>query len=198
LKHREELRSLVEDLINKLDEQYQEKNSWVKDLDREIAAKASALTEATATLANNQSLLETRVQKVARIKSISEIETGKTLLGGKVTLSKEDYGTLSNLAKKQIVAENQEYFLKRCIITLEAEKKSLSSEKERLTEQVTELKEENGRLQSVNGKIAVATLRSERDNLQRKLDRIMEFIKSLGLAERLQAFLKPRGREIHK
>lgn len=44
----------------------------------------------------------------------------------------------------------------------------------------------------------VAKLRSERDNLQRKLDRVMEFIKSLGLVEKLQAFLNPRGRGVRK
>ncbi len=182
----------------KVKEQTDEKKKEAARLDEQYQEKTTALNETTAALANNQTLLETSAQKVAQIKSINEIETGKTFLGGKVTLSKEDYGILSDLAKKQIAAENKEDFLKRRITTLEAEKKSLSSEKEQLSEQVTELKEENGRLQSVNGKIAVATLRSERDNLQRQLDRVMEFIKNLGLAERLQAFLHLKGRGARK
>ncbi len=198
LKHREELRSQVENLINELDEQYQEKNSAVEHLDKEIAARSSALAETTTALESNQSLLETSAQKVAQIKSISEIETGKTFLGGKVTLSKDDYGTLSDLAKKQIAAENKEDFLQTRITRLENENKSLTADKESLTEQNAELRKENGELQSVYGRIAIAKIRSERDNLQRQLDRVMEFIKSLGLAERLQAFLHPRGRGVKK
>ncbi len=179
-------------------EQADEMKQKVARFDEQYHEKTTALSKTTAALADNLTLLETSAQKVSQIKSINEIETGKTLLGGKVTLSKDDYGTLSDLAKKQIAAESQEAFLKRRITTLETEKKNLSSEKEQLTEQVTELKEENGRLQSVSGKIAVATLRSERDNLKRQLDRVMEFIKSLGLAERLQAFLHPKGRWVRK
>jgi len=198
VKHREDLRSQVENLINRLDEQYQEKNAAVKDLDEEIVAKSSALSETTAALESNQNLLEMSAQKVAQIKSINEIETGKTLLGGKVTLSKEDYGTLSDLAKKQIAAEDKENELTAEIAKLKKKNEEFFAEKERLTEQNAELRKENGELQSVYGRIAIAKIRSERDNLQRQLDRVMEFIKSLGLAERLQAFLHPKGRGVRK
>ncbi len=182
----------------KVKEQVEEKKEEVAWLDEQCQEKTTALTETTAALADNQTLLETSAQKVSQIKAIDEIKTDKAGFGSKVKLSKDDYSTLTDLAKKQIAAENQEAFLKRRITTLEAEKKSLSSEKEQLSEQVTELKEENGRLQSVSGKIAVATLRSERDNLRKQLDRVMEFIKSLGLAERLQAFLHQKGRGVWK
>ncbi len=179
-------------------EQADEMKQEVARLDEQYQEKTAALNETTAALADNQTLLETSAQKVSQIKAIDEIKADKAGFGSKVKLSKEDYSILSDLAKKQIAAESQEAFLKRRITKLEAEKKSLSSEKEQLSEQVTELKEENGRLQSVSGKIAVATLRSERDNLRRQLDRVMEFIKSLRLAERLQAFLHPKGRGVWK
>lgn len=65
-------------------------------------------------------------------------------------------------------------------------------------EQNSKLRDENGYLQSVNGRIAIATLRSECDNIQHRLDRIMEFIKSLGMAERLQEFLRPKVRGARK
>ncbi len=147
---------------------------------------------------DNQTLLETSAQKVSQIQSINEIETGKTFLGGKVTLSKEDYGTLSDLAKKQIAADNKENELTAEIAKLKKKNEEFSAEKERLTEQNAELQKENGELQSVYGRIAIAKIRSERDNLRRQLDRVMEFIKGLGLAERLQAFLHPKGRGIRK
>ncbi len=41
--------------------------------------------------------------------------------GGKVTLSKEDYGALSDLAKKQIAAENKENELNAEIAKLKKE-----------------------------------------------------------------------------
>ena len=179
-------------------EQADEMKQEVARLDEQCQEKTTALIETTAALESSQSILETSAQKVAQIRAIDEIKTDKAGFGSKVKLSKDDYSALTDLAKKQIAAESQEAFLKRRITTLEAEKKSLSSEKEQLSEQVTELKEENGRLQSVSGKITVATLRSDRDNLQRQLDRVMEFIKSLGLAERLQAFLRPHGRGTRK
>lgn len=79
LKHRVELRSQVEAVIDELDEQFQEKNAAVEHLDEEIAEKTSALSQTTAALADNQTLLETSARKTTKLKSIDEIETGKTI-----------------------------------------------------------------------------------------------------------------------
>ncbi len=185
LKHREDLRSQVENLINELDEQYQEKNSAVKDLDKAIEAKSSALTETTAALADNQTLLETSAQKVAQIKSISEIETGKTFLSGKVTLSKEDYGTLSDLAKKQIAAENKEN-------ELTAEIAKLKKENEQATEKIAYLDQEVSTLRPM--KFALKNAERERDSLKAKLQKVLDFIESLKLTQKLQEFLKLKTR----
>lgn len=182
----------------KVKEQVDEKKEEVARLDEQCQEKTTALTETTAALADNQTLLETSAQKVAQIKAIDEIKTDKAGFGSKVKLSKDDYSALTDLAKKQIAAENKEDFLRTRITTLENENKSLTADKESLTEQNAELRKENGELQSVYGRIAIAKIRSERDNLQRQLDRVMEFIKSLGLAERLQAFLHLKGRGARK
>ncbi len=182
LKHRENLRSQVENLINELDEQYQEKNATVKDLDEEIATKSSALTETTTALESNRSLLETSAQKVARIKSISEIETGKTFLSGKVTLSKEDYGTLSDLAKKQIAAENKEN-------ELTAEVTRLKKENEQATEKIAYLDQEVSALRPM--KFALKNAERERDSLKAKLQKVLDFIEGLGLKDKLERFLHP-------
>ncbi len=167
-------------------------------MDDEIAAKSSALTETTAALESNQSLLETSAQKVAQIKAIDGIKVDKAGFGSKVKLLKEDFGTLSDLAKKQIAAENMENELTSEIARLKKKNEEFSAEKERLTEQNAELQKENCELQSIYGRIAIAKIRSERDNLQRQLDRVMEFIKSLGLVERLQAFLHQKGKVVRK
>ena len=190
LKHREEMRSQVEEIIDRLDEQFQEKNAQVRQLDTELA-------ETSAALADNQTLLKESAGKVAQIKAIDSIETGKTVFGGKLTVAKEDYAKLADLAKKQIAAKNRENELTAEVARLKKENESLTADKESLAEQNSKLRDENSYLQSVNGRIVIAKLRSERDNLQHRLDRVMEFIKSLGLAERLQEFLRP-NKKLHR
>ena len=190
LHHREELRSQVEGIIDGLDEQYQEKFATIEHLDEQIAQKSIALTETTAALADNQSLLEISAQKVAQIRAIDEIETGKAGFGGKVKLSKADYTALTDLAKKQLAAESKETALQTHIIKLESENKSL-------TEEVAELKKEKAAGNFFDLRIELAKVRSERDNLQRKIDRVLEFIKIKGLLEQLKAFLNPKVRGRH-
>ena len=106
-----------------------------------------------------------------------------------MTVAKEDYAKLTDLAKKHIAAENRENELTAEVARLKKENESLTADKESLTEQNSKLRDENAYLQSVNGRIAIAKLRSERENVQHRLDRVMEFIKSLGLVERLDMFL---------
>lgn len=187
----------AEEIIDRIDTDYQEKNATIERLNAELSEKNTALTETAAELANNQALLETSAQKVSQIKSIDSIETGKTVFGGKVTVARDDYDKLTDLAKKQIAAESKENSLQARIKVLETQNQALITEKDRLTEQNSELRNENGKLQSVYGHIAISKLRAERDNLQRQLDRVMKFIKSLGLVERLQAFLNSTKR-LHK
>ena len=134
-------------------------------------------------------MLETSARKAAKIKSIDEIETGKTMFGGKVTLSKEDYCALTDLAKKQLAAENRESELTAEIARLKKENEQLITTNAQLNEQNSQLQNENSRLQSVYGKAAISKIRVERDNLQQRLDKIMEFIKALGLTEKLESFL---------
>ena len=139
LKHRDELRSQVEAVIDELDEQFQEKNAAVAHLDKEIAEKSSALTQTAAELADNQTLLETSAGKVTKLNSISGIETGKTMFGGKVTLSKEDYGTLTDLAKKQIAAENRESELSAEIARLKKENEEAAKRNAALEQKAQEI-----------------------------------------------------------
>lgn len=198
LGYRKELLNGIEQVIDKLDAEYQEKNSEIERLDTELSEKSTALTETAAALADNQTLLKTSAEKVTQIKAIDSIETGKTILGGKITVARDDYDNITDLAKKQIAAESKETSLQSRITVLETENQNLNAEKEQLTKQNAELRNENVKLQSVYGQIAISKLRSERDNLQRNLDRVMEFIKSLGLWEKLQAFLNPISRGIRK
>ena len=198
LEWREKAIESAETELEQLGSELQEKRENVKQLETELTEKSAALSETSSVLVDNQTLLKESAEKISQIKDVDGIETGKTVFGGKITIARDDYNKIADLAKKQIAAESKENSLQSRIAVLETENQNLNAEKAQLTKQNAELQNENGRLQSVYGQIAISKLRSERDNLQRKLDRIMEFIKGLGLVERLQAFLNPKTRGQHR
>ncbi len=138
-KHRKELRTQIDEAIDKQDEQFQEKNAAVAHLDEKIAEKSSALSQTAAELADNQTLLETSARKVTKLKSISEIETGKTMFGGKITLSKEDYDVITDLAKKQIASENRESELTAEIARLKIENEEVAKKNAALEQKSQEI-----------------------------------------------------------
>ena len=189
LKHREELRTQVEAVIDELDEQYQEKNAAVAHLDEEIAKKSSALTQTAAALADKQTLLETSARKVTKLKSIDEIETGKTMFGGKVTLSKEDYEMLTDLYKKQIAAENKESELTAEISRLKKENEEAAKKNAALEQKVQEIYPLRNELRKT---------KNELGSLKALYKRVLEFIESLNLTQKLQEFLKQRSRGVKR
>ena len=189
LKHREELRTQVDEIIDRLEEQYQEKNAAVAQLDEQIEEKSSALTQTAAELANKQSLLETSAKKVTKLKSIDEIETGKTMFGGKVTLSKEDYGALTDMAKREITAEDRESELNGEIARLKKENEEAAKKNAALEQKEQDyykIREE------------LRTTKNELGSLKTLYKKVLEFIESLKLTQKLQEFLKARASEFKR
>ncbi len=182
LHHREELRIQVEEIIDSLDEQYQEKTAAIEHLDEQIAEKTTALAETTAELTASAT-------KVTKIKRIDEIETGKTVLGGKITMSREDYGTLTDLAKKQLASEKKESELNAEITKLKEENRKSAEKNDALTQEVRSL---------YPLKAALRNAERERDNLKAKFQKVMEFIESLKLTQKLQEFLQPVKRGVRR
>ncbi len=182
LHHREELRTQVEEIIDNLDEQYQEKTAAIEHLDEQIAEKTTALTETTAELTASAT-------KVTKIKRIDEIETGKTVLGGKITMSREDYGTLTDLAKKQLASEKKESELNAEITKLKEENRKSTEKNDALTQEIRSL---------YPLKAALRNAERERDSLKAKFQRVMEFIESLKLTQKLQEFLQPVRRGVRR
>lgn len=68
---------------------------------------------------------------------MEEIATGKTLLGGKVTVEESDYQKLTDLATKQIVVESKEKKLKKENASLRKENQQLKVSNEALNSQLT-------------------------------------------------------------
>ncbi len=81
-----------------------------KDKIRELEAEKEQLTterdEARAEL-------DKAAKKKAKLTDIDSVETGKTVFGGKVTVSQEDWENISDLAKKQVASQKQTKKLKK-------------------------------------------------------------------------------------
>lgn len=189
IRHRKELLLDVEAGIDKLDSEYQEKQVAVEKADEELSEKNLKLVEITAVLADNQTLLESNAEKIAKIKDIDSIETGKTVFGGKITISQEDYVNITSLAKKQIATENKE--------------SELFTEVERLKRCNGDLVNEN-----VSLKNEVKAVKSLRESLKKALNDVenwkniyhkaIDFLEKLGLKQQFEQFLKPPKQKMHR
>ena len=151
---------------------------------KEIAEKSSALTQTTAEPVDTQTLLETSIKKFTKLKSIDEIETGKMVFGGKITLSKEDYGAVTDLARKQIAAENRE-----CELTVEISK--LKKENEQAAEQIAAQKQEILRIYPL--KEELRKVKNELSSLKARFQKVLDFVESMKLTQKLEEFLKARA-----
>ena len=172
--------------LARLDTEYAEKSEVVEKLEADLDAKSAELVSTTEQLNINQQLLQATTVKVSQINDIDSINIKHTVLGNKVTLSADDYASVAELAKKEIAAEHD------------------TSEKEsqitRLTEQLHELQaeqikwhDERSALRKTvdNLKSQVSRLANELATFKAKYDKIMQFIESLGLKEKLDNFLHP-------
>ncbi len=182
LKHREDLRTQVENLIDDLDEQYQSKSAAVERIDNELSEKQSALTKTEIVLAEKQAVLSESAHKVFKIDYIDNIETGKTVFGGKVTVSPDDYDRLTNLAKKQISAESKER-------ELTAENADLKEKNATLAAENDELQGEVRAARSLQG--SLSALQRELDGWKQRYKKVIDFIENLGLKDKLEQFLHP-------
>ncbi len=117
-----------------------------------------------------------------KIDYIDNIETGKTVFGGKVTVARDDYDRLTNLAKKQIAAESKERELTAEVAKLKEENEKLTTENISLREKV-----HNAWLE----RFSFSALQRELDGWKQRYRKVIEFIENLGLKDKLEQFLHP-------
>ena len=191
LKHRQQLLDEVEDTIDKLDSEYQEKKEAVGQLDEDIAEKEATLAESTA-------LLATATKKTSKIKDIDDIQVKKTMFGGNISVAPDDFKKLTDLAKKQIAAESKEKELNSKIATLKNAKQELANKNAQLEKENTALKQENSSLKSVKEKLTIASLQKEISEWKNKYQKVLDFIEKLNLTKQLQEFLNPRKHTLNR
>ncbi|WP_456113371.1 plasmid recombination protein [Ruminococcus sp.] len=115
---------------------------------KEQRHKADELAEqnqrAETELAEKCSMLKTAEKKTARLVEIESIETGKTVFGGKVTVSQEDWDNVTVLAKKEVASQKQT--------------KKLRKERDEAVQECDELK---AKLSAVSSELAVYKKKEE-------------------------------------
>lgn len=130
-------------------------------------------------------------EKKSKIKVVEDISTKKALIGDKITLSQEDYNNISALAKKQIASEKNEKKLKSEITTLKAEKSALISENSQLK---VKTKDSN----SINLRLENAKLKEKNSALENMLNKVDQFLNTMGLYEKFQQFIFSKSHERQK
>ena len=138
---------------------------------------------------NAQAEFQKVADKKTRLVKIDRIPTGKTLLGNKVIVSQDDYRNITELAKKYVVSVNQTKQLK-------SENGELRSRISDLDYQVRSLKQEveKYRKPSIHKQLAEKQREIDFNNLNRKYNRVMDFIEQRGLEQELQQFEQFRRR----
>lgn len=189
LEWRKEAIERTEQDLDKLGSECMEKRAEVEQLDSEISEKENIKARTEATLAEKQDILNKSVEKIVKINTIDHIETGKTVFGGKVTISPDDYDRLTDLAKKQIAAENREGELTAEVTKLKKENEKLSSENNTLREQVQAAR---------SLKFSFSDLQRELETLKERYRKVIEFVESLGLKDKLERFLHFKSTSINK
>lgn len=189
LEWRKETIERTEQDLDKLGSECIEKRGEVERLESAISEKQAALEQMSAAVSENQELIKQDVEKVSALNDVDGIQTKKTLFGGNVTVSRADFNNLSVMAKKQIAAENRESELTAEVAKLKKEKEDLSSENSSLREQA---------LAARKLKFSLSDLQRELDSWKQRYKRVMDFIESLNLTKKLNEFLNPIKRRLHR
>lgn len=182
IQHRKELLQDVENVIDRLDVEYQQKKEAVSKAESELSDKSAALAKTSAAVAKNIAVLEQTSEKTAVIIDVDSVPIKETLFGGKVTVSKEDFDRIAMLAKKHVTAVSHEAELNDEIDRLNEVKKTLTAKVEDLKKQVSSLG---------SVKASLLSIQKELEEWKRKYNKVIEFVESLSLKEKLEKFLNP-------
>lgn len=130
------------------------------------------------------------LKKKTDIRSVEEITTGKTLLGGKVTVEEADYQKLSDLAKKQIAVESKEKKLKKENASLRKENQQLKASNEALNAQLISE-------QSMTQRLTLKKLEAEVRELRKFKQMAEKFLTEHGLKDYFRkAFIHSNNQEL--
>lgn len=170
-------------------EEYGEHQDRINALNAEIERLTAERDEAVAEF-------EKVSRKKVKLTEIDSVETGKTVFGGKVTVSQEDWDNVSDLAKKEVASQKQTKKLRKERDEAVQECDKLKTQLAAVSSELSEYKkkEENKRYFSREKQNAEAQRIKREDQLSRDLQKARAFISACGLAEDFAKYRYNRSR----
>jgi len=170
-------------------EEYGEYQDRINALNAEIERLTAERDEAVAEF-------EKVSRKKVKLTEIDSVETGKTVFGGKVTVSQEDWENVSDLAKKEVVSQKQTKKLLKERDGAVQERDKLKTQLAAVSSELSEYKkkEENKRYFSREKQNAEAQRIKREDQLSRDLQKARALISACGLSEDFARYKFNRNR----
>ncbi|MBQ9808543.1 MAG: plasmid recombination protein [Ruminococcus sp.] len=159
-------------------EEYGEYQDRINALNAEIERLTAERDEAVAEF-------EKVSKKKVKLTEIDSVETGKTVFGGKVTVSQEDWENVSDLAKKEVASQKQTKKLRKERDEAVQERDKLKTQLAAVSSELSEYKkkEENKRFFSREKMNAEGQRMKREEQLSRDLQKARAFISACGLAD---------------
>ena len=134
--------------------------------------------------------LEKAAKKHVKLKEIDSVVTGKTVFGGKITVSKEDWENVTALAKKEVISQKQTKKLCRERDEAIQERNVLKARLDAVSSELADYKKkEEDRRHFSRDKLKAESKRiSREEELSRELKKVKAFISACGLSSDYQQF----------
>lgn len=163
--------------------EYGEYKDTIKALEEEKAQTENERDKA-------QAELEKIAQKRVKLDDIDKLETGRTMLGGKVTVAKDDWENITALAKREVASTKQVRKLKKERDEAVQKYDELKDKYDTASEELAAYKKkEKERGLFTREKLKKETARiSREDELSRELRKAKAFISACGLSADFQQY----------
>ena len=164
-------------------EEYKEQRRQADEL-----AEQNAQVEAK--LGEKREMLKAVKEKTAKLAEIDSIETGKTMFGGKVTVSQEDWQNITDLARKEVASQKQTKKLRKERDEAVRERDELKAKLSAVSSELAVYKkaeEQKGFFTREKLKKEVNRI-SREEELSRELKKAKAFISACGLSADYQQF----------
>ncbi|MFR1842433.1 MAG: plasmid recombination protein [Oscillospiraceae bacterium] len=161
-----------------------------KEQRRQADELAKQNAQADAELADKRAAIKYAEKKTAKLTEIDSIETGKTVFGGKVTVSQEDWENVTTLAKKEVATQKQTKKLRKERDDAVRERDILKEKLSVVSSELADYKkvEEEKRYFSREKLNKEAKRINREDELSRELKKAKAFISACGLSSDYQQF----------
>ena len=163
--------------------EYKEKRRQADELAWQNAQVEAELDE-------KREILKAVKEKTAKLEEIDSIETGKTVFGGKVTVSQEDWQNITDLARKEVASQKQTKKLRKERDDAVRERDELKAKLSAVSSELaTYKKAEEQKGLFTREKLKKETKRiSREDELSRELRKAKAFISTCGLSSDFQQY----------